>query len=84
MQRQGSLLTQEHRRDGVCLLKEVWGGREMRQPEAEGSGVPSCESICHAEERREVLTTVSKAMVAFRLLTVCEWRLVMENERGQD
>lgn len=44
----------------------------LRQPEAESSGVPSCESVCRAEEGREVLTTVSKAMLAFHLLTVCE------------
>lgn len=44
----------------------------LRQPEAESYGVPSCESICCGEEQREVLTTVSKALLAFHLLTVCK------------
>lgn len=44
----------------------------LRQPEAENCGAPSCESVCCGEEQREVLSTVSKAMLALRLLTVCK------------
>lgn len=59
------------RMESTCWRRSGVEGR-LRQPEAESYGAPSCESVCCGEEQREVLTTVSKAMLALRLLTVCK------------